>query len=361
MKVFKMSNRGQTQKKTSIVEVQNIVKTRNHQLLHYEQGRQDPNTIPQNSKIQVRCLFCRHEWRPRLQIYLNRTSLSLGCRKCFEKNIQNPKIFPETPFTQKPNIKNRPKRRAGINNLRRAHAMGQFRLICSREDLIQYLKNEPNKHNDYALELVLIQDQREPKKMTFLKGQFSKHHVLPLHAQGSPDSWNIIYVTKEEHDNLHRLRYQIYQEKGDLKAIFGTSSDLARFQESKARSSQEFGTEELQIGDSATLSNRGKANLEKRNIETLEAIKVGMIWEHRDGYKVEILPNSSLNLTILQIKELLIEALPKNHPDRQRLISNPTSQNFIRAHISTVFAFENSTPLQKSRNSAYGFVVRPYK
>lgn len=220
MEEIKMSKRGQIQKKTTIQEIENLVQSRNHQLLQYQSSQIDPNTVPQQSRISLRCLTCGYEWSTKLQVYLSRISKNKGCRKCFEKNIQNPEIYPNTPFIQKPDVIGRPKRREGKEKQRQAHLNGGFGFIRNRNDLIQYLKEQPNKHNNYALELVLRDDERKRNKVTLSKGESSRHHVLPLHAQGSPDNWNIISVTKKEHDKLHRLRYEIYQEEADLKSDF---------------------------------------------------------------------------------------------------------------------------------------------
>lgn len=131
--------RGRSQKKTTIQEVQVVIRSRNHQLLDYELGRVDPNTIPQQSYLCLRCLTCNNEWKTKLQVYLSRTSPHGGCRQCYNNNVQNKELYPNSPCLLKPDIEGRPKRRAGREVQRQAHLNGQYGLIQNRQHLIDYL------------------------------------------------------------------------------------------------------------------------------------------------------------------------------------------------------------------------------
>lgn len=339
--------RGRPQKKTTIQEVQAVARSRNHQLVDYDLGSADTNTIPQHNYIHLRCLTCNNEWKTKLQVYLTRTSLNKGCRQCYNNNVVNKEVYPNSPCLPKPDIDGRPKRRAGKEVQRQAHLDGQFGLIQNRQDLIDYLRANPNEHNNLALELIERDEKRKQNKTSIDKSQFSNHHVLPLHAQGSPDSWNIIRVTKVEHDQIHRLRYKVYQESDELKATFGTASDLASVTESITDSSMEKSTQKTK---------RELANLNKRAKETIRAIEKGMVWTHKDGYE-EVIPPNEVS-TVVEIRTRLINALPDGHVDRHRMVNSSSSKTYIREHINTVFSVPDSVPLSKPRNSAYGFVVR---
>lgn len=340
--------RGRSIKKTTIQEVQVIVQKRNHQLLFFERGRVNSNTIPQQSYIHVRCLICNHEWKTRLQVYLERTSIHGGCRQCYNNNVQNAELYPNSPCIPRPDILGRPKRRAGKEVLRQAHLNGQFGFIRNRQYLIDFFRKNPNEHNDFALEVIQRDEERKQNKTSIDKRQFSSHHLIPLHAQGSPESWNIILLTKAENDKIHRLRYKLYQEAGDLKATFATASDLASATTSSMESSVDYSTKESNI-----------ANLQRRTPETLRAIEKGMVWTHTDGYEEVILPNDVK--TVEEIFLRLINALPVGHVDRSRMEQSSSSKTYIRGHITTVFSDSNSPPLSKPRYSAYGFVVRSLK
>ncbi len=45
--------------------------------------------------------------------------------------------------------------------------------------------------------------------------QLERHHVIPLHANGSDTEDNIIRISPEDHVAIHFYRYQAYGEKGD--------------------------------------------------------------------------------------------------------------------------------------------------
>lgn len=42
-----------------------------------------------------------------------------------------------------------------------------------------------------------------------------KHHIIPLHAGGPDEAWNLVTVTVEDHVMAHRLRYFVYNQDGD--------------------------------------------------------------------------------------------------------------------------------------------------
>lgn len=214
--------------------------------------------------------------------------------------------------------------------------------------MIQYLTENTNEYNNFVLSLVKRDDKISNKEI-FLPGPISKHHVLPIHAQGSPEKWNIIQVTKKEHMVLHKLRFQVYKEEGDKKAIFGTTSDFVRYDSSSFQN---------QINEEIKEKKRNIPNwgVLRRTPEVSLAIQKGMVWVHNDGYEIIIFPNSVE--TVRQIVDKLIESLPEEHVDRIRMSSNENSANFIRNHIHTVFHIE-TTLLNKRQFSAYGFEVQP--
>nr|YP_764435.1 putative site-specific DNA endonuclease [Stigeoclonium helveticum]ABF60221.1 putative site-specific DNA endonuclease [Stigeoclonium helveticum] len=336
---------------TLITELKKIVEDRGHELVHFKVGKKNPDSVPQVSIIQLKCTHCGNSWATRLQVYLSRTSTSGGCRQCYTKNLQNPKLYPNSPFQQRQDTLDRPARRAGVQKLRNTNKKGQYASIRSREDLIKFLQQNSNKHNDYVLPLVL-RDTNFPKRRNELPpGQYSFHHVIPLHDKGSPDSWNLIYVTKEEHYVVHKLRFEVYKQQGDSMAIRATQSDFEKV--SNPASSEEI----LEARETAKKLSRRRTLLLRRNPQTLRAIQEGMLWRHeRTGVSVLIKPDSVE--TIQDIKELLIANLPEEDWDRQKMLSNiSSSNNYIRQHVDTVFKTDDFK-IKKPRQRAYGFVVQ---
>lgn len=52
-----------------------------------------------------------------------------------------------------------------------------------------------------------------------MNGDTQKHHIIPKHANGSDESWNLISLSIEDHKEAHCLLYETYQLMGDLCAI----------------------------------------------------------------------------------------------------------------------------------------------
>ncbi len=330
----------------SVEKVLQEVSSRNHSLIEYTVGKKDNLIIPKSSNVVLFCNNCGYEWETRLGVYLKcGTNLSGGCRGCYNKNVVNPEIYPNSPCIPNETIENRPKRREGIEKLRDAHRKGQYGFIQNKEDLIQYLEQNPNAHNTFVLELIQRESNMVREKQV-LSEPTSKHHILPIFDQGSPDSWNILEVTRKEHMQIHMLRYEVYKKEGDKKAIYGTTSDFQR------SSSDSF--------DESSQSERVSVNwgVVRRTPEVSFAIKTGMIWKHKDGFVCKLKPNSVE--TVKEIIEKLIDCLPKDHPDRFRLQAHSSVANYIRQHIATIFPVPGIAQHPKLRKGAYNFVVAPY-
>nr|QIA47038.1 putative HNH homing endonuclease [Colemanosphaera charkowiensis]QIA47075.1 putative HNH nucleases [Colemanosphaera charkowiensis] len=340
-------SRGQKLTKISVSELNNIVQERNHVLLQVITSKRNPDYVPKQSKIHLRCLKCNYEWETKVYVYLERLGPSLGCRQCYKNMIQDPSIYPNSPCRKNQINKNKSGRRVGREVLRVACKNGQFGHIQNVKQLMDYLKNNPNAYNTKVLSLIIRNEGLKKHKIKLkdlYPGEISMHHVIPLHANGSPDLWNIIPVTKEEHHELHQLRYAVYGEKADLQATFATQSDII-----KART-----------GCSQKIKQIPKQNTSGiRNIplEVANALKQGMICIHKDGYAITIQPNTLQ--TTQDVKNTLVNLLPEDHKDRQRILQNKTSVNYIRSLIITTFPLPTTGTLKKQVQSAYGFTLQP--
>lgn len=231
-----------------------------------------------------------------------------------------------------------------------AFANGPFGHIHNVKDLINYLKENPNFYNNKALELVLRNEGLKKQKCRleeFFPNKVSYHHVIPLHVKGSPASWNLIPVTKEEHHELHQLRFEVYGEKADLLATYATQSDIIK----------------ANTGSFKKLKQPKPNNIGIRNVpeEVRLCLQRGMVFIHKDGFRFEIKPNTLQ--TTQDIKQGLLACLPEGHADKERIFKNKTSVNYIRALIITTFPLSpgdgTTTPvLKKQVSSAYGFTVQ---
>lgn len=104
----------------------------------------------------------------------------------------------------------RPKRR----RLTKAERLQKFQVgpfcdIVDRNSLIQFLKENSNSYNDKILTFINRQTE-------FLELEYDEiHHIIPK-SEGGPDaSWNLLPVFYNEHKELHKLCYDIYQQEGD--------------------------------------------------------------------------------------------------------------------------------------------------
>lgn len=124
---------------------------------------------------------------------------------------------------------------------------GEFAHIQSREDLVEYLSNDKsNPYNKLSLEFMA----REQKLTAEQRSEFDeKHHIIPVRKGGPDESWNLVFVTYEEHRKLHEILFNLYGEEGDYKA-------------SAARKNAGPGTREAKIES----SRRGHATMKQEGI-----------------------------------------------------------------------------------------------
>lgn len=351
--------RGQKLTKISVQTLNNVAVERNHIILQMTESKKDPDVVPKQSRIHLQCLKCNNQWDTKVYVYLQRTGPSLGCRKCFNDMIQNPLVYPNSPCIS--NIKKEgPQakiiRRSGKKKLREVFQNSERGHIKNLQELIFYLNQNPNAYNNKVLELLFRNEglKQQNKSLKFLfPGKISKHHVIPIHDGGSPDSWNIIEVTKKEHHELHELRYRVYHQKNDLKATYATHADVIQVE--KNLKSVEEPNQEISV---VKQKKNRKQILGLLNIplEVSKALENELTFIHKDGYVLKVLPNTLK--TTSEIKEALINLLPENHVDKERMLKNKTSANYIRSMIITKFLLENNNTqksLVKKVYSAYGF------
>lgn len=112
----------------------------------------------------------------------------------------------------------------------------QFAHIRSEEDFVAYLsQDERNPYNQLVLELMKRQRMfTEEQCSTFDE----KHHIIPVRKGGPDESWNLIYVTYEEHRRLHEILFELYGEEGDYKAAISRKNTGPGTRQAKIESSK---------------------------------------------------------------------------------------------------------------------------
>ena len=340
--------RGQKFTKLTYDQLVTTVLERGHTLINVERSLRNPNNVPKQGRVCLRCDKCQSEWDTKLYVYLERKAPSFGCRTCYTNLSQDPNLYPNSPLRKKETNNLKPKRRAGKDVLNAAFQNGPYSHIKNVKDLINYLKENPNLHNNKALELVLRNEGLKKQKINprdFFKEDLSYHHVLPIHDNGPPASWNIIPVTKEEHHLIHVLRYETFKQKEDLLATYGTKSDMLKFETGhfqKVRKPKPNKSYFIQ-----NLPEEVRVGLER-----------GMIFTHNEGYELVIKPNTLQ--TTKEIQEGLLAILPDGHEDKSRILKNKTSVNYLRSLVITAVT-NGENLLSKKVYSAYGFTVKLLK
>ncbi len=65
-------------------------------------------------------------------------------------------------------------------------------------------------------------ERRNPTDWRLTSGKViycEKHHIIPRHSGGSDDASNLLLVLPEEHLMLHALRYKVYKNTSDIRAV----------------------------------------------------------------------------------------------------------------------------------------------
>lgn len=174
-------------------------------------------------------------------------------------------------------------------------------IIKNKEELVRFFQHNPNAYSSFILKLI----GRDPR--TLSPGMLHKHHMIPLHANGPDEPFNLILLTLDEHITAHQLLYDVYGSFYDLAAVnmmqgrtaAGDANIRKANQEKMKREGVGFYNSALQ----RELANRPKKQREcyARNDFVMEALARGFDLEHvKTGDVVRIGPSecSSLNAVV---------------------------------------------------------------
>jgi hypothetical protein len=85
--------------------------------------------------------------------------------------------------------------------------------ISNSQEFIAFLQKENKPYAQFILNLL----QRDPASLQGL--ETNDHHIIPKHAGGPDEAWNLITLTAHEHITAHELLYQDYQSGFDQAAV----------------------------------------------------------------------------------------------------------------------------------------------
>lgn len=92
--------------------------------------------------------------------------------------------------------------------------MSIFPRITTKKELVFYLIKQENPYTRFILQHLTHQ--------TFEKFDLADTelpHIIPLHANGVNKKWNLICLSIQDHQQAHRLLYEVYKSPNDLYAL----------------------------------------------------------------------------------------------------------------------------------------------
>eukprot|EP00878_Enallax_costatus_P000047 GHUV01000058.1.p1 GENE.GHUV01000058.1~~GHUV01000058.1.p1 ORF type:complete len:275 (-),score=-62.89 GHUV01000058.1:2266-3090(-) len=221
----------------------------------------------------------------------------------------------------------RPKRRrlTKYERLQKFQA-GSFCNIVDRDSLIQFLKENSNSYNDKVLTFINRQNE-------FLEYD-EIHHIIPK-SEGGPDtSWNLLPVLYNEHKELHKLRYDVYQQEGDRVASMSRDEIVVYTKQQKTEASKrghetmkklqisfydpitqaELGRRSAQVGKTTPAREKGYA-AQAKNSRYQSVFQQSIKFLFKDSqtqFSVESSPNQFERTG--QIKDYLMQFTPISSP-----------------------------------------------
>lgn len=243
-------------------------------------------------------------------------------------------------------------------------SQGPYKDIKSLEDLKNYLRNNPNKHNDKLFELIERHERGEANGL-------DKHHCIPVFEGGPDASWNLINLSLAEHAEIHELRAEVYGNAEDANGASVLRANLARENplETRAENARRGHATQrrLRIGfnDPAVQSELGSRNAgtstpareEAYDSQTSELFRAAL-------GKPLILTNNKLKISIKcpantctrtsQLQDVLLEGLTPGSPEYEKI----RTANQFGTGINKVIRRLVEPSYPHGRDSHLGWAVR---
>ena len=292
-------------------------------------------------KINILC-FCNNTFETTVNSYLNSKN---GCPYCksenFKKNNPNKSLRVSSKSQKK-------KKEIPLNSIE----------ICSREDLVLFLKNNPNAYNNFIFEKI-----EEEKSPTFSKQDKNRHHIIPRHTGGPDEPWNILMICTEDHKKAHQIRYEVYAEEGDLNAIRfwnNPPKNTVEAQKRRIKLSHEtckvegigfFSSEQQSIngqkGGKVKSENKKATSIKKLTPVVANVLNQKMRWKHKKNVQIEVISIEPGTLQLVaDLRMIFVNSLPEGE-EKTRLLHMPTAN----------FSSSVSKVLKGQRKTAHNFTL----
>lgn len=345
-------------KKLTFEDFENLANDRQHTLISV--SNQD---VPSQGTLTIKCNTCNQTFTTSAKSYKN--ARKAGCPNCKAKKISE--LWGNKPRSLTPEQYERKVAKKKHIEKAKEEKTKLFTGMQNRPDLINYLEGEANEYSRFILERIF---NPPPAKADNIE----VHHVIPRHAGGPDEKWNLIRLTVQDHFEAHVIRARVYNEQGDKLAIQlgstppfpseskkGDGADLDSSKRFKAESKiktgdatrKKQGTGIYAEGVSAKGGRIGgavKSEVKDLSYQALmsdavrKALYEGSSWVHKTGAKCKVAPEEAK--TMPQLLKLLAAALPLDCKDRERLenIKNPANVTSLLAKV-----------IKGERNSTYGW------
>lgn len=187
--------------------------------------------------------------------------------------------------------------------------------ITNRETLIFYLKNNFNDYNFFILQKLEEEELVIKRKKEYPEIVVQVHHIIPLHAGGPDEKWNLVLLEVNEHFIAHRKRLDVYGEDGD-----------ERF---------------LRFVDNIN-TNYFPRSVHKNQIPPIvqKKLQEGTVWSHPNYRDVLIIPPNAVELPS-ELYDFFLQSLPKDSLVYQDLLL--TDKTAFSKGISRVLAGKGKT------------------
>nr|YP_009184965.1 putative HNH homing endonuclease [Hafniomonas laevis]ALO63087.1 putative HNH homing endonuclease [Hafniomonas laevis] len=321
-------------KKLTREDFRELAKTRQHSLISVEN-----EGTPSKGKIVIFCNVCGTEFSIDASKY--KRAKTSACPICNQ---------------QKPNVQ---KRSSSAITKSDEKIKQNYDFITNSSDFRTYLLGENNVYTRFLLEK--LDHPIEKSENTQI------HHMIPKHANGPDSKWNRITLTKADHIKAHKLRYEVYHEFGDYNYLRTVNANIPLNPEYELRIAQMLKKadetrqeEKTGIYADGVSAKGGRASAAKASkqrdyshqahmsVDVRTALYTGSIWLHKEtGIRLVVKPQQAITLT--ELKNLFIEALPDANKDRITL-SKAQHHKDVTSAISKVIR-------RDGRKTAYGWAL----
>lgn len=325
--------------KTTKQDLEALALSRNQELLELTNLE-----TPSKGDIIFKCNTCGYSNQTSVKSYKNARTTGCATCKSIKAQKQGNKRLVNVPILPK--------------HAREKKSLYDFK---NQEELINFLEKENNPYSIFILEKL-----KQPRS----SDEFTEtHHIIPKHAGGPDSAWNLVELTKADHYEAHRLRYATYHEQGDFTFLKKTNpmtvidpvyqaelrrraikSDETRKAEKKGIYAEGVSAKGGKASAAVKSKQRDLSHKGKMSLKVYNVLYRGSVWWH-SSTETSLKLESEEVITLSELQDRFIQALPENNKDRELLINAKAKKN-----TSSGF----SKVIRGERKTSYGWELISY-